>query len=247
MENPPVITLNGFSLYPGVDQDIWDRYNKWNSEVYSPVLMKYPARKGVDHYQTVKENPLYPRLLLIHHHESLLTQQNAHSPEQMAILNDGMSWGKRRVRIAVWSATYQLMNGFRKEPAPPGDKPDTRIQNAGVMHLEAFKITQEEEEEYYQWFAEFGLNIFIPLFLKQSRIRGFDFFKLCGINPRNDLRRTEYPTYISIVYFENLPAFADFESSPELTTFQKTMFNIFPLGLNYAWYAQYQLIKSLSR
>jgi hypothetical protein len=65
MENAPVITLSGFSPYPGVDPDVWDRLVKWNKEVYGPLIMRWPARRGIDIYQIVKSSPLFPFLLFI--------------------------------------------------------------------------------------------------------------------------------------------------------------------------------------
>lgn len=248
MENAPVITLNDFSPYPGVDPEIWERYTKWSTEVYAPILMKYPARKGIDNYEILQKNPLYPFLLSIHHHENLTTQQNTRNlPDQIAINNDVISWEKRNVTDFIWSAVYQLVRGFRSEQALPVDKPDTRIQNAPVMHLEVYWLSSEDQDKYNKWFAEYGMNIFIPLFMKQPGVKGYDYYKFTGIQVRTDARETEYPAYLSVIYFENMQSFDKYENSPELTTFHKTMRNVFPRGVNSRWYVQYQLAFSLRK
>ena len=248
MENAPVITLNGFSPYPDVDPEIWERYTKWTSEVYAPLMMKYPARKGIDTYQIVRENPLYPFRLGIHHHETLTSQQNTFkTPEQTAIMNDSASWVKRNVIDQLWSAVYQLVRDFRSVQALPGGKPDTRIQNAPAMHLEAYRLSPEDQDKYDKWFAEYGMNIFIPLFMQQPGIKGYDYYKFTGIQVRSEVREPDYPAYLAVIYFENMQAFDKYERSPELTTFHKTMRNVFPRGVNYRWYVQYQLAFSLRK
>lgn len=151
------------------------------------------------------------------------------------------------MRFAIWSAIYQLISGFRGEQGLPGDKPDTRIQNATVLHLEAYRLSPEDHDKYNKWFSEYGMNIFIPLFMKQPGVKGYDFFKFTGTQVRNYVREPDYPTYLSFMYFENMQAFENFERSPELTIFYKTLLNVFPLGLNYTWYVQYQLMKSFRK
>jgi hypothetical protein len=84
MENAPVITLNGVSPYPGVDSEIWERYTRWSTEVYIPLMMKNTTRRGIDVYEIIKENPLYPFRLGIHHHESLTSLKDIHrTPQQL--------------------------------------------------------------------------------------------------------------------------------------------------------------------
>jgi hypothetical protein len=116
------------------------------------------------------------------------------------------------------------------------------------MHLEAYRLSREDQEKFNKWFTEYGLNIFIPLFVKQPGVKGYDYYKLTEFQVRAmNARETEYPAFLSVVYFENIQAFEKYEQSPELTTFNKTMRNVFPLGLNHSWYVQYQLIHSLRK
>ena len=50
---------------------------------------------------------------------------------------------------------------------------------------------------------------------------------------------------MTIVYLENIEAFENFMTSPEIATFEKTKRGLFPLGLKYTWHVQYQLVNSL--
>jgi hypothetical protein len=245
MENAPVITLNGFSPYPGVEAEIWERFQKWSYEVYAPIMMKYPGRTGIYSYNMIKETPLYPYFISMHHYESLTAQQHTYSnQDQLAIQADNLSWRSRNVMEGIWSSVYQLERSFRNELSTAVIKPDTRIQNAPIMHLEAYRLTPEDQGKYNKWFTDYGMNIFIPLYLKQAGVKGYDYFKFLGERVGSNPREPDYPAYLSVIYFENLEAFIKYEKCPELITYQKTLRNTFSRGINYWWYVEYQLISS---
>jgi hypothetical protein len=247
-ENAPVITLNGFSPYPGVDAEVWERYTKWSTEVYSPLMLKSPSRKGIDTYQITQGNPLYPYFLRIHHHESLASQRDTlGTSEQTAVSNDVINWRQRHVIDFVWSAVYRLVRSWRSGPNPLGEKLDTRIQNSPFLNLEAFRLAAEDREKYQKWFSEYAVNIFIPLFMKQPGVKGYDHYQFAGLGPAESNREFEYPPHFTFTHFENRLAFNRFETSPELTTCQKTLRSLFPNGLNYRWYVQYVLTASLRK
>jgi hypothetical protein len=248
LADAPVITLNGFTPYPGVEPELWERYTRWDTEVYGPLLMQYPARRGIDYYQIIKENPVYPFWIDLHHHETLASQQNTRGiPEQIAVSNDAHSWQERHVVDFFGSVIYRLVRGFRSEQKPPGAQPDTRIKNATIMHLEACRLSAEHRDKYVNWFTEYGMNIFIPLFLQQTGIKGYDFYQFDRTQSGSEYREPDYPVCLSIIYFENMPAFESFQKSPELTAFLKTMRPFFPGGLTVQWYVQYGLKYSLRK
>ena len=143
----------------------------------------------------------------------------------------------------VWSAVYQLVSGFRKTPAFPSKKLDTRIEDATIVHLEAYRLSSEDAEKYNKWFSDYAFNIFIPLFMKLPGIKGYDYFKNTGIRLARNLRESDYSPYLSVVYFDDIQSYENYEKSPELATLRKNLRNIFPNGLNYKWYVQYQLEK----
>jgi hypothetical protein len=104
-------------------------------------------------------------------------------------------------------------------------------------------MTLEQQEKYNKWFNEYG-RVFVLLFMKTCGLKGYDYLKYSGFTSQTQARETDYPPYLSLFYFEDQKAFEHFEESHELVRFQSALRNIFPLGLNYKWYVQYQLVKS---
>jgi hypothetical protein len=181
----------------------------------------------------------------MHHYESLASQQQTYTnQDQLAIQADSHSWNTRNVMEGIWSAVFQLVKGFRNEPMTTLAKPDTRIQNAPILHLEGYRVSPNDQEKYNKWFGEYGMNIFVPLYLKQSGVKGYDYYRFIGMRQGSNAREIDYPAYLSVIYFENLEAFTKYEKSPELVTFQRTLRNTFPRGFNYWWYIEYRLIWS---
>lgn len=246
MENAPVINLAGGSPAPGADVETWNRYVKWTAEVYFPLLsMKVSGTTGVDRYRIVKESIEYPLIVsLIHFENPKFWEDSSKSPERIAYAGELTAWMKRRIIEMIWSAPYELVKSFRSEVSGKVGSEDTRIDNAPIMHLEAYHLRPEDEEKYRQWLIDFGFNAFIPLLVRLSGLKGYDFYKNAGLNRIYEEREWDYPLHVSILYFENIEAFENYTKSPELVAFQKVLRNVFPLGLNFKWYVQYQLIQS---
>lgn len=246
MENTPAINFAGVSPAPGTDVDVWDRYEKWLREVYLPLLTsKIPGATGADRYWIIKQNFLYPSRVTIRHFQNLNMWKNSNTlPERIATEQELATWVKRHVIDYVWSTSYILTKSFRNELSGAPGLERTKIENAPVMHIEAYRLRPEEEGKYVQWLNDYGFNVLIPLFLGLPGLRGYDYYKHTGLKGISDVREWEYPSYLSIVYFENIEAFENYEKSREFTAFQKALRNVFPNGLNLKWYVQYQLIQS---
>jgi hypothetical protein len=231
--------------YPGAETEVWERFRKWQHEVYGSVIMRVPQRKGVDYYQNVDESVLFPDVLGIIHYENYSGWEEARkNPEAQAISNENRSWMKRRIINFTWSAVYQLVKSYRSESSNSVERPDTRIENAPILHLEAYKITTVDSEKYNKWFSDYCSSVFIPLFIKQAGLKGYDFFKYNGVSVFHNAFEKEYPAYFSAIYFENIQVFKNFEKSNELAVCKRTLFDLFPEGLKGEWYVQYQLTKS---
>jgi hypothetical protein len=244
MENAPVITLMGGSPYPGVDPDVYARFQKWAAEVYNPLLMKVRSPLGMDIFQIIRECQEYPFRITIGHFENLPAwEKTLKNPDSNAVTEDIRNWGQRRVHDYIWSAVYQLVKGFRGGSSLSESQPDTRVENVNIIYLEAFRLVAEDQDKYNKWLNDYGFNI-LPLFTRLPGLIKYDYFKHIGFGYRSDIRETEYPAYLSLIYFADLPAFENYEKSPELVTFRKTLRNVFPRGLNYKWDVQYQLTKS---
>ena len=198
MGNAPVMNMSFINYAPGVETEVRERYQHWVREVYVPIGMKNAGRTGTESYQILKESPEYPQFGSIVHYENLKALQTSqNNPESIAIMEDRDTWNKRGVREGIWSASYELVKGFRSEPRLQGSKTDTRIENAPIMHIEAFRLPIEEQEKYFKWFSKFGYD-FVPLFVKLAGLKGYDFFKDTGFKSL-EARETEYPAYLSIL------------------------------------------------
>lgn len=238
MPNAPVLDLTFHSRAPGADYEVFQRYLKWREEVYGPLLIRVPEVKQLDNNEIVKTSLEYPHYGSILHWDNLHARENFFkTTESKAIVDELAIWVKRGVREPIWSVSYELMKSFRSESSSPVSKPDTRIENAPVMSLEAFRLSPEEEEKYFNWFNEFGCSSFVPLFVRLPGLKGYDWYKDTNLRRTPDaVREHEYSKYLSIIYFENIQAFDNFVESPELAAFLKMMGSVFPHGLNYKWY-----------
>jgi hypothetical protein len=246
MENAPVINVGGASPAPGADIDVWNRYENWLCEVYLPLLTsKIPGATGADRYWIIKENPLYPSRITIRHFQNLKMSENSNKlPERIAVEEEMATWVKRHVIDYVWATSYILIKSFRSEPSDSPGVGDTKIENAPIMHIESYRLRPEDEEKYVKWLNDYGFNVLIPLFVGLPGLKGYDCYKHTGLKGISEVREWEYPPYLSIVYFENVEAFENYEKSRELVAYQKALRNVFPNGLNLRWYVEYQLVRS---
>lgn len=121
---------------------------------------------------------------------------------------------------------------------------DISAKDSPVIHLEAYSLSSEEEQIYSRWLNEFGFLSLIPLFSGLAGFKGYDCFENSGLKGLAETREWEYPSCVSIIYFENAEAFENYQKSRELIAFQKILRNVFASGLPYKWYVQYQLVKS---
>jgi len=243
MANTSLINLTFNVGAPGADEAAVKRFNNWVFEVYEPMLLQVDGVMGSDEYRITRETPEYPLSGNIRHHENFdtweafdLTQQGNASKGEME------AWIKRRVIEYVWSVLYELIDSYSRETSS-GNK-DTRIDNAPIMHLEAYRFSPPEQEKYVKWFDEYGSKIFVPLFLESPGLKRYDWYKDTGRRRRTFTRESEYPPYLSIMYFDDIKSFDAYTKSAALVAFNKALRTVFPYGLNYKWYVQYQLMKS---
>jgi hypothetical protein len=245
MENAPVIGVSGRSNTPGADPALWERYQKWLTEVNIPIRLKNPGVTGVDFYHIIEERPEYPsRIITIHFDSVKAVEDDRENPNLLALANDLSTWTSRRVLSALWSVRYVLRRGFRSKPVDTGVKEETKIENAPFMHIEAYHLPPEERDKYTRWMNDYAFNSFVPLFLRLPGLKGYDCYQSTSTKSVVQTREWEYPGFLSILYFDQKKSFDDYTKSPELLAFQKAIYNVFPNGLNLKWYVQYQLVKS---
>jgi hypothetical protein len=245
MEYRPIINLTASTAAPGADPDDFRRYLNWSYEVYAPISVALPMMTGADRYRIVKENPEYPMSVSIGHYLNLKDRMAyAESTEGIAVVNEFKLWHERGIIDQVWSTNYALLKSYRSKPVFSTRNEDTRPQNASIMHIEAYRLSPEQQVKYSDWFKEDGCQIFMPLFMKLPGMIGYDWFVYTGLSRKENVREIEYPRYLSLVYFEDINGYEAFAQSAELGSFLKMMKKVFPLGLKYEWYVQYQLVRS---
>jgi hypothetical protein len=247
MENKPIFNISLVSRTPGADPEVFARYQKWVTEVYIPMFIKIPEVTGVDRYHIIRETLQYPSWGSANHYTNRQGFENQmKNLVVMSLQEDLAAWVKRGIRDSIWSAAYEQIKSYRSGSAFPVNKLDTRIDNAPIMSLEAFSLSPEQEDKYFEWFNEYGCNIFLPFFIKFPGLKGYDWYQYLGsgFGRRSGTRVENYPKYLSALYFDNIQAFNDFVNSQELASFLKAMRSVFPRGLEYRWYVQYQLTQS---
>jgi hypothetical protein len=226
MENAPVINMTFVSLAPGVEKEIVQRYHNWTNEATIPLIYKNTSIMGINRYNIIRKNPEYSSWGTIQNWENIGDYEKyLKSQEKKAVNDDLDSWVRRGVRQGVWSVVYELIKSFRADTAT-NSKRDTRIENASLMHLEAYRMTPEDQERFNKWFEE-NSRVFIPLFMKTCGLKGYDYLKYSDFSKStqaSQARETEYPSYLSILYFEDLKAFESFQESPEQDSFQSVTF-----------------------
>ncbi len=242
MENRPIVAFTGISPTPWARAEEYERQRKWQDEAYPTLIMTIPELIGLEQYSIVKENLEYPYHVSTSHYKSLKDWKTQSTGQQRTALGtEFKSWVDRGVIDYVWSSVYSLVQSFRSKPSFSDKNEDTRIENAHIMHLEAYRFSEEEHEKYVKWFTEYGITIFMPLFMKLPGLAGYDLCKNTGLRLRDFIGELEYPEYLSIIYFENIKAYDEYSKSPELAGFYKAIRGVIPHRLNYKWYVQYQL------
>jgi hypothetical protein len=243
-----VLNITSDSPAPGADVEIYERYQKWMLEVYAPLNLTIPAVLGADHYKIFKENREYPLMVYFSHYQNIKDwEARGISSVGSDIQKDAKSWEERGIVERIWWPAYALLRSFRSKLSPSVANETTMIDNASIMLLEAYRISAEEKDKYYKWFNDYGCNLFMPLIMKLPGLKGCDWYEYTKLHRIKEIRELNYPEYLSIIYFENLKAFDDFEKSPELVALQKSMRSVFPRGLNLQWHVQYELIKSFRK
>lgn len=234
MENAPGINLIGSILRP----DDKEKFLKWRTAAYMPLYKRVQGVKGWDTYLPVRERPEYPHMVYVNHNANTRERAVPRSPEWSAIQKDlATTFPGHRY---LWNHIYQLIKSSRNDPSFRQDNEDTRIENAPIMHLEAYQLTSEEGNDYHAWLTRWGYEVYIPVLMKLPGLKGYDCYQWSGIMPAVPVINTEIPPYLSILYFENITAYENYEKSPELASLRRGIGSDFPRALSFKWYVQYE-------
>lgn len=239
MENRPHVVLVGRNA----PSDIEDRFLKWYDEVYCPVYIKMPGYTGIDRYQIVKKSVEYPRSVAIHQYKNRnAIEELRKNPIRVDMQKShdatfyGVEW--------VWHDVYALIGSFKNDPSP---REATIVENAPVIQIEGYRVPSAEQGRYDQWFMRWASRVCIPVLMKSPGLKAINCFKLLDLSmrwPGRTYSQGEIPSYVSILYFENLESLENCEGSPECASFKRIMELEFPGSLNTIWNVQYELRKS---
>jgi hypothetical protein len=244
MENAPVTFFRGRN----VPDDLRERYQNWMFEAYIPILLKIPGLEAVEYYRIVKENPLYPPLLgLYHYNYSLLPAgiSRMDSPDWQAVMEDQAKTFSRVEQF--WSQHYILRRRFHQPTQPlTGDMPS---RDAPIIHLEAFKLSPGEGENFNDWFVKWAYRVYIPVLMMLPGLIEYHHYQPYE-RDKTRLHQltgkpvvTEYPQSLSVLHFENLEAFENYENSPALVAFRRALSLDVPGNLVTEWDVQYRLVR----
>jgi hypothetical protein len=248
MENAPILLVSGSQLAEGTDPDLSARYQGWVEESYTPLRASLPGSLGADRYQIVNPRPEYPFSLLNYHIENTeLALQSLNHPDRIALLKDMKTWIDRGILQFFWGCYYELIKSFRNEGGQVVIRQGTMVEAAPFLHLEGYRMSSEDQDKYMKWLNEWGFKVLIPLITKLPGLKAFNCYNDPDLKAARSIfatREYEYPHFITVLYFENQQSFDNYTRSAERLAFQKAIGNIFPNGLNYKWYVQYQLTRS---
>jgi hypothetical protein len=243
MENRPVVMFRGRN----VPADLRERFQNWLFEAYIPILFKVPGLEAVEQYQIIKENPLYPNLLGIYHYQNAQLLRNRHTSDDWTNVLKDMATFDRVEHF--WGQNYHPLRSFAN--AKQSVNSDTKTVDTLVIHIEALKLTLEEYEKYNTWFVKWAYRVYIPVLMKLPGLKEYTRYQRNDEFPEprshNFIGKpvvTDYPVYVSVLQFENLQAFENYENSPELLSLLRIMNYEVSDNLKYEWYVQYQLVKS---
>jgi hypothetical protein len=63
----------------------------------------------------------------------------------------------------IWYAAYELIMNFRQEKTDSGNTGLLKVENAPIMHIEGYSLSQGDEEKLETWFSKWGSELYIPL------------------------------------------------------------------------------------
>ncbi len=241
MGNAPVIRITGLK----VQDEYIERFGNWANHVYYPHMLESQWIAGNERYQIVKESPDYVRNIGVSYHQNRRALEQWYRDKGvLPILEDLKTWGNRGTW--VWEAAYQLLKIFRND-SPMDAKELLRVDQATIMHLEGFWLSAAEEEKYQLWFTKWGYEVYIPLLMKLPGLKQYNYYKIIDFEFPEWQKVSEpnvHPIYLSILHFDDVKAFENYEKSLEHYALKGALKTLFPRGLDYKWYVQYRVLQS---
>jgi hypothetical protein len=247
MDNISVIRIQGIKI----QREVEERVLKWRLEVYFPLLITIPGYEEIHWYQRIKGGPEYPKNLAIFHYTNRRSPVEVRSDQKWKDIQKDAetTWGSSRFEN-TWFPAYEQISSFNKDLTNQSRSLVTETEKPLIIHLEGYAFSNLEQEKYDTWFDKSGEEAFIPLLMRLLGLIEYNRYKLIDVDPTGlttiqiEKHPIEYPPRLSILTFDNFRSFENYENSVEHTAFERAVEAPFPLGLNYQWYVQYQLMQS---
>ena len=243
MENAPIINIGARK----VQAEYFERWNNWQMSYYD-WLVKHPNVRQINRYHITKENPQYNNIITVTLYDSLSDFEKArNSPEAKAYYEDQDTAWASRTKL-IWYAQYQLIKSFRGGSAVSEVQvKESVVENAPIMHLEGYGFSFDEQGQYNTWVTKWGHEVYIPWLTKLPGLKEYaryQFFDAWSPYAKVPRAPAQYPPYLSILHFEDIHSYENYEKSMELAAFREAMKLPFPQDLEFKWYVQYQLMRS---
>jgi hypothetical protein len=241
MPNSGLVSITGFNASP----ELTEKWKNWFDASYAPIHLELPPILGIERYTVLKNNPVYPESLNVFHTENLAGLiDNTTNPNRLAVIKDSNTSFKK-IGWVWYKRGFELLKSFRTDIQ---NEEDTRVDNAPILHIEALRLSPGQQEQFNDWFVRWAYRVYIPILMKLPGLKAYNCFHHSGrdFQESRDYHsaETDYPADLSLIYFEDVNSFENYERSPELIAFREAIRVNFPGSLDYKWYVQYQLQKS---
>jgi len=222
----PVVFLAGTRCAPGLD----DKLNKWYDETHVPMLLKSQHLEAVIRYKLapVTEGE-YPTYLAIYEFKDPKNFEAwMSSPEMVAAQqNTQQTWAEGGFE-APWVVLYEPLKTWHK----------TKLEDEPVMFVVGTQCHPDDDEKFNNWYN----GTHIPMLLESEYLVGVTRYKLA---PGTE---GEYPTYLALYEYKDVPAFEKWYSSPQLLASREERKQTWAdRDFEVKWTAVYQPLKSWRR
>jgi hypothetical protein len=241
MEDAPVIVASA-STEPAA---IEERFNKWFDGAWAPIYLKTPGLKGIDRYKNLAPGIDSPVYLNMYHHQNINTLKKfGEDRDRKAVIQDLQTWPNEMFLVRA----CQLVRSFRNPEFSQGKISDTFVAEAPVLHIEGYQVPAAAMTKYADWFARWASRLYIPLLIKGTGIKVFNYYRLLDYQlphwENYQFLETEFPSVISLSYFDDVRAFDIFKTSLEYAAFKRSLEIELSSAVKTIWGAEYQLFKS---
>lgn len=242
MQDRHAINIAGTTCPPDSDRD----FNKWYDETHIPINMKFNGLLEVTRYQLVRSSDSaavkkYPRFITPYKFKDLAIFSAWNASRELMEASEGSSDLFARIGVEfVWRAQYESIKVW--ENTPP----------LSVITIVGTQCPPTNEARFDQWYSEKH----IPDLLKFKGLQGAIRYRLAGAVGRAVkgtskvplVRNTEYPKFLTFLYFKDTATADAYDSSPERKgLLQEWIELVKEMEVTVLWRAQYKPMRTWQR